>query len=164
MYDHITYMEDCATRLKDLGHTAEVPKFFRVSSLTQLDEVLANLTTMGQTVLIVHDNTEGSIGDRNISNNYLDSPYYLFYIMKHVALDDFDAKANAKKECKAIAIKIISKMLVDKSRSRSGLLFLDFTNIPYQGIGPVGDNYYGIMVSFTVADNAELIYNADDWD
>jgi len=163
-YNHKTYMLDCATRLTDIGHTEDAPKFFRISSIGHLDEVLSNLTQIQFPALLVHDNMEGSLGDRNTSNNYIDTPYYVFYIVKHVELEDHDGREAAKKECKTIGLKILSKMVHDKRDLLHGLTFLQFANIPYQTIGPIGDRCFGVMFSFSVSENANLIYDTNDWD
>jgi len=162
-FDFITYMRDCATRLKDIGHSESSPKFFRISGLVQLDEVLGNLSDIAFPAMLVHDNTEGNIADRNISDNYLDSPYFTFYIVDHVEYGNYQKQQEAKANCKAIGMKILARMLRDKKRGNLGLTFLQFSNIPYQSIGPIGDNCYGVMFSFSVPDTANLIYDPDDW-
>ncbi len=162
-YNHINYMLDCATRLKEIGHTTETPKFFRVSSIGHLDELLSNLNKIEFPALMVDDNTDGTVGDRNKSDNYVDSPLFNFYIVKHVELEDHDARQTAKTDCKNIGFKILSKMARDKRKLLNGLTWLEFTNLPYQTIGPIGDNCFGVMFSFTVSNNANLFYNANDW-
>jgi len=165
-YDNDAYMLDCATRLKDIGHTEEVPKFARISGLTQLEEFLSNISKLQFPALLVHNNHEGRLGDPGRSDNYLDSPYFVFYVVKHAEYDNHDAQQEAKESCKNIGFKIIARMLRDKRNpvSNAGLMFLDFSNIPYQTIGPIGDNCFGVMFSFTVADTANITYNADDWE
>jgi hypothetical protein len=163
IFDFNTYMLECAAKLKEIGHTEDHPKFFRVSGLGQLDEFLSSLKKVEFPALLVHNNQEGNIGDASRSDNYLDSPYYVFYVVDHAKLQNFDEQEAIKKSCKAIGKKILSRMLRDKRRMANGLTFADFTGIPYQTIGPIGDNCYGVMFSFTVADNANLFYDADDW-
>lgn len=158
------YMLDCAKRLKYVGHTENHPKFFRVSSIGHLDEVLSNLSNIEFPALLIQDNMEGNLGDQNISNNYIDTPYYVFYIIKHVEYENHDKREEAKIECKNIGLKILSKMVTDKRNLTHGLTFLQFVNIPYQTIGPIGDNCFGVMFSFSVSENADLVYNANDWD
>jgi hypothetical protein len=162
-FDFITYMYDCAARLKDIEHSESNPKFFRISGLNQLDEVLGSLSEINFPALLVHDNTEGTIADQSVSNNYLDSPYYVFYVIEHADVGNYQAQQEAKTNCKALGLKILSRMLRDKIHTHNGLTFLQFTNIPYQSIGPVGDNCFGVMFSFTVPDTANLTYNTDDW-
>lgn len=164
MFDFISYMRNCAINLKDIGHTDDAPKFFRISGLIQLEEVLGNLSEITFPALLVHDNAEGTIGDRNISDNYLDTPYYIFYVVKHAAYGKYEDQEKAKADCKKIGLKILAKMLRDKKRGNNGLTFLQYSNIPYQSIGPIGDNCYGVMFSFSVSDSATLIYSVNDWE
>jgi hypothetical protein len=163
MFNFITYMRDCAEKLNSIGHTEETPRFFRISGLLQLDELLGNISNISFPALLVHDNTEGLIADRSVSDNYLDSPYLVFYVIQHVPYADYDAQQEAKADCKTIGLKILARMLRDKKHGLHGLTFMQFNNIPYQNIGPIGDNCHGVMFSFSVPDTANLIYNADDW-
>ena len=162
-FDFIAYMLDCATRLKDIQHTAESPKFFKISGLAGLEGYLQQLTEAQYPALLVHDNQDGSLGDQNRSDNFLDNPYYVFYVVARPEYGNADSSETIKKQCKAIALKIIGRMRRDKRNLANGLQFLNFGNIPYQTIGPLGDGAYGIMVSFTVTDQLGSIYNANDW-
>lgn len=162
-FNFITYMRDCATRLKAIGHTEQTPKFFRISSLAQLDELLSMISDIGYPALLIHDNMDGAIGDRSTSNNYLDIPNYTFYVVEHVSLNDHDAKQQVITNCKNIGLKILAKMKHDKLDLNQGLTFLQFDNIPYQTIGPIGDNCHGVMFTISVPNQAQITYNADDW-
>jgi len=162
-FNFIAYMRDCAVRLKSIGHSVQSPKFFRISGLMQLDEVLSNLSEMSFPALLVHNNTDGTIADRGVSDNYVDSPYYVFYLVGHVEHGNHQQQEEVKARCKLIGMKILARMLRDKYRGNHGLTFLQFNNIPYQSIGPVGDNCYGVMFSFSVPDSANLVYSENDW-
>lgn len=163
-YDHIAYMLDCATRLKDIAHTEDTPKFFRVSGLAGMEEYLQQLNEAQYPALMVHDNTDGAIGDPNRSSNYLDNPYYVFYVIDRPEYGNADQSEAVKKKCKVIGKKILAKMLRDKTRGLKGLDFLDFSNIPYQTIGPIGDQAVGVMFSFSVREDANIIYDGNDWE
>lgn len=162
-FDFIAYMLDCATRLKAIGHTGANPRFFRVSGLSGLEEYMQKLNEAQYPAMIVHDNQEGAVGDRQFSDNFMDIPYFVFYIVSRPEYGNADASEAAKKTCKAIGFKIIAKMLRDKRRGLNGLSFLNIDNIPYQTIGPIGDQAVGVMFSFTVSDQTDLLYNAADW-
>lgn len=165
MFNFKTYMLDCATRLKDIGHTDSVKRFFRCSGIAGLEELLNQQTDVTGRVLVIHNNEEGSVGDMNKADNFLDSPYYVFYVLEKVEnYNDFDAEELAKKNCKTAGLKILARMIREKRLGLNGLTFLDFTSIPYQNVGPVGVNFHGVMFSFTVTDgDTRLVYNKDDW-
>lgn len=162
-FDFIAYMLDCATRLKDIQHTEANPKFFKISGLAGLEEYMQRLSEAQYPAIMVHDNQDGNMGDQGRSDNFLDNPYYVFYVVARPEFGNAGSSEAIKKQCKAIALKIIGRMRRDKRSYANGLQFLNFASIPYQTIGPVGDGAYGIMVSFTVTDQLGSTYNADDW-
>lgn len=162
-FDFIPYMKDCATKLKDIAHTDDNPKFFRVSGLAGLEEYMQRFTEAQYPALLVQDNQDGSIGDMNRSDNYLDNPYHVFYIVDRPEYGNADSSEATKKRCKAIGKKILAKMRRDKRNQANGLAFMNFSNVPYQSIGPIGDQAVGVMFSFTVPDQSDMVYNADDW-
>jgi hypothetical protein len=164
IFNFKTYMLETAQKLKAIGHTDSEKKFFRVSGIGQLDELLSNLGIAQFPALIVEENQDGVLADRAPSDNYLDTPYFVFYIAEHVPLEDHDAREAAKLNCKLLGFKIIGRMLRHKRRGMFGLTFLNLRNVNYQTIGPIGDNCYGVMFSFTVSDTADIMYNADDWE
>lgn len=163
-FEFKTYMLECAVKLKEIRHSEEKKKFFRISGLGHLDELLSNLSKAQFPALVIEENHDGTIGDRSISNNYMDTPYFVFYVVDHAPFDDHDARERIKLECKKTGLKILSRMLRHKIRGERGLMFLQFQSIPYQTIGPIGDNCYGTMFSFTVSDTANVVFNPDDWD
>lgn len=163
-FDFIPYMLDCATRLKAIRHTEENPRFFRVSGLAGLEEYLQRLSEAQYPCLLVHDNQDGNVGDTSTSDNFLDNPYYAFYVVTRPEFGNADESETAKKLCKSIGFKILARMKRDKRNQVNGLAFLRFSSIPYQTIGPIGDQAVGVMFSFTVTDQASLVYNDADWD
>ena len=162
-FDFISYMRDCAVRLKDIQHTNETPRFFRISGISQLEELLANLPDASSPALMVENNIEGRFSDPGPSDNFLDTPYYTFYVIGKVSFNDFDEIEQVKKNTKEIAEKIVARMLKDRRNYRNGLVMLRFDNVPYQNIGPIGDQCYGTMISFTVINTSNSRYNASDW-
>jgi hypothetical protein len=165
MFNFKTYMLDCATHLKDIGHDDTTKRFFRCSGIAGLEELLNQQTDVNGRVLVIHNNEEGSVGDISRADSFLDSPYYVFYVLEKVEdYNDFDAEELAKQNCKAAGFKILSRMIREKRLGQNGLSFLDFTSIPYQNVGPIGVNFHGVMFSFTVTDiDNKLVYSSEDW-
>lgn len=161
-FDFITYMADCATRLKDIGHSESAPRFFRASGITQLEELLSSLPDAQFPAMVVHNNEDGVLGDSR-ADNFHDTAYYAFYIVDRVEFNDHDARQDVIAASKATALKILAKMLRDRRYNLNGLTQLNFGNIPYQTIGPIGDNCYGVMFTFTVTNPANVIYDEDEW-
>lgn len=156
-------MQQCAQELKDIRHSESQMRFFRVSGLTRLEELLFNLPEASFPAVIVENNQNGSLGDRSPSDNFIDIPYYEFSVIQRTEFNDHDAIESAKEQCKAIGMKIISRMIRDKRYMANGLTFLDVNSINYLTFGPIADHTFGVSFAFTVRDQADVTYNATDW-
>ena len=122
-FNFITYMQTVAEQLKDIRHSSDKPKLFRVSNITQLEELLQNLSDAQFPALIVNSSPEGIIGDFSHSDNILDHPTYLFYIVDKTTFGDIDSQVDAKANCKAIVLKILSKLINDKRKQKKRVSF-----------------------------------------
>lgn len=170
--DFITYMRNVAVNLKDIGHIEDDEEnmhFFRCTSLAQMDELLQNMSVVKFPALIVHDTLEGSLFD-NGGAGYLDGENYFFYVVNHVAVNDFDAQEQAIKDCKSIMKKIIGKMRHDRindfkiiNNPLTNMKYLETNSFNYFSVGPIGDNCFGVYVSFTISEPDGIIYTANDW-
>lgn len=172
-FDFKTYMAECAEKLKAIRHTSDRPRFFIVSSIANLEGLLANLTTGASfPAIIIHDSHEGHIGDTSASQNFIDHPDYTFYVVdKVLKINDTDQMEQVKRACKTYGFQIIGRMLKHKKEAlRSsladdpyGLQLFDKRDIAYQTIGPIGNNCYGVMFFITVPTEANITYNESDW-
>jgi len=162
-FEFIEYMLDCAIRLKVIGHLDSQQRFFRISGISQLEELLSSLPSASTPALLVENNTDGRVGDTARSDNFLDTPYYVFYVIMKAPFNNHDKMQEAKEKSKQIGFKILSRMLHDRRNYQNGLIMFDFSSVSYQSIGPVGDNCFGTMFSFSVANQADLAFKNDDW-
>jgi hypothetical protein len=172
-FDFKTYMAECAIKLKSIGHTTQSPKFFVVSSIANLESLLANLTTGASfPAIVIHDSQEGHFGDQLQSQNFIDHSDYTFYVIDKVTkINDIDHMEEVKRNCKAYGFQIIGRMLKHKKEAlRSpagndpyGLQLFEKRNIAYQTIGPIGNNCFGVMFFITVPSVADVTYDNDDW-
>ena len=169
MYNHKTYLLNVAEKLKELQHTEDDPHFHRIYGLADIEELIANQTITSGYQLLMEENDDNRFIDNN-SDNILNRDYYAFYVAKNYEGGDFDSKETAKERCKTVAKKIISKYLKDYKEDRSsapdqvyGLFALEPGSFSMRTIGPLGDNYIAIFVSFTIISNPKIIYNAGDW-
>lgn len=162
-FDFIAYMRDCAIRLRDILHTPETPRFFRISGLSQLEELLSSLPEAHFPALLVENNADGRMADPARSDNYVDIPYYVFYVLDKAPFGDFDRIEQVKASTKRTGQKIFARMLHDRANYANGLVMLRFDQVPYQSVGPLGDGCYGTMFSFSVVNPAPLKHDALDW-
>ncbi|MFA6400882.1 MAG: hypothetical protein WCX31_04545 [Salinivirgaceae bacterium] len=162
-FDFITYMEDVAIKLKDIGHNEFNKRFFRISGIAGLEELIGELPDAQYPALMVVENNEGRISD-NLGDNFVDTPSYEFYIVTNYEFADHGARAAAKKQCKTIGQKILAKMLHDSRQRLHGLDLMQFGNIPYFPVGPFGDRAISVYFRFDVNQSSGMVYNAADWE
>jgi len=163
-----SYMLTVAETLKELKHTEAAPKYHRASSISEVEELLQNSTKTSGLQLIIQDDREGRIID-NRAELLIDDKYRVFYVVKNVQSLTMEEREEALDDCETVVKKILSKMFYDMLRADNqgadkDLLFFDRNSVRYQTIGPIGDNYHGIIVMFTVPNTFSYAYNADDWE
>lgn len=162
-FDFMTYMLKVAENMKDFGHSPSNKKFYRVSSLIGLEELLSSLTEADGTILVVSDNQEGRFLDVS-SNNLGDHQFHQFYVLKRVPnINDYDTIELYKADTRATRSKILGKMWKDRIQGLNGLTALDFTSISYFDVGPVATYFFGTHVNFTVTNIPGIQYNPNDW-
>lgn len=134
-----------------------------------MEELLQNLSTAKFPALIVEDMPEGRFIDER-SDNVIDRRYFSFYVIKQAKVDDAADRSLVISDCKTIVNKIMSRMFKDFKEANINfnstarlLRNLERGSIGYRAVGPVGDNCYGIWVSFTLIDSTGIIYSESDW-
>ena len=168
-FDFITYMQTIATNLKDIQHTAETPRFHKISSIANLEELLQTTIVTNGIQMLVLDTHEGGIIDNDAAGLF-DDMYYTFYLVQNLDITDMSERqttlAALKLSCKKIMSKMFKDMKDDGNKAiddRIGLNMLDRNSIRYLTVGPMGDNYQGIQVTFTLAETFSYAYKAADW-
>jgi hypothetical protein len=167
MFNFIEYFRDIAEKLTDIQHTESQPRFHRVSGIASIEELMTNMGHTTGFQLLVEDNYNGRFAN-NLSENWLNYRLYTFYILKQAAVTNADELEDERAECMDIACKIIAKLKYDhltdhRAQTNYGLRNLDNAGIRYQSVGPLGDHYYGILISFNLLEPAHLVYDPADY-
>lgn len=163
-FDAITYFETVARKLKEIGHTDIEKHFFRTRSVAALDELLDELPNANFPALMVHDTIDGALGDFNQADSYMEEPQYVFYVLQQAEMGNRQSVDDAITQCRSIGRKIIAQMIRHRQRGEHGLDLMDTGRIPFQTVGPLADQVYGVMYMFYVSDDAGLLHDADDWE
>jgi len=168
-YNHKNYLLDVATKLKDIEHTIENPRFHRIYGIGDIEEFIGNQTlTKGYHLLCEIRDDENFIDFD--SNNLTNRGYYGFYVAYNFEGGNFDSKETAKINCKTVAEKIISKYIKDFEEdnalsipNRVGLADLELSSFTITTLPTIADYYMLCFVSFTKREPSEIAYNANDW-
>ena len=94
-FNFIDYMTNIAKTMKAISHLENnktQKRFYRVSGLNGIEELLNNLTDPKMYPAILANDLEfGKVGDVSTSNNFLDRQSHIFYIVGYCDLNDFNA-------------------------------------------------------------------------
>ena len=145
-YDHYAYCEQLARTLKAVGHDDQRPRFFTAFGLEDLYNFEDKLSAVTGMVLIAVDGTEmDSTGNR--ADGLADTCTYSIILAKNTQRDRPDTIAQAVRESKATALQVRNLLLLDPDL-RDGLGL----EMQLNGIGPIGDGFYGVMLTYTVTE------------
>ena len=140
-YDHFAYGEALASALKDISHTPQKKRFFTAFGLEDLINLDDSLSSIDGTILIAVDGCESESED-NEADSLNDKQVYSFIVAKNTISGKPETINLAAKQCKKICKQIRNKLLKD-------IQYVD-RNTQINGIGPIGDNFYGTVLTFFV--------------
>lgn len=167
-FDFLNYMRNCAETLVDIQHDENSNhRFYRMTGLNALEEVLGKLLTAQVPAIGVIDSPDGRLSENN-SDKIDERQYYIFLVMGRTYHGNFDAQEAEKRSLRTIALKIISKMKKDRDTDYSmdtttGLRNLNLNSVSYRFWDRLPDGLIALAVSFTVEQHNALTYNPDDW-
>lgn len=169
-FNFTEYMHQLAIKLKDVAHIDDDPahkRFFRASSLQNIEEIIQSLPEFNGFAIVVEDNEEGNY-NMNGSNYILDRQLCSFFIVKKAVLLDAKDRGDQIRAAEVIMRKIISKLRRDYNTDNAGetqigLRNIEWNSLSYFSFGPVLDNCYGVYCSFTNPTHMDYRYDAADW-
>ena len=157
IYDHFEYAEQVARRLRRIGHTPERPRFFRAFGLEDLFTFEDKLSSVSGFVLIAVNGYESDSSD-NRADGLTDTCQYAYIVARNTVGDRPETIQSAFEESRRLCKQIRNLLLLD-DRLR-GILRRD-TQI--NGIGPIGDNFYGCMLSISVEEPEGYGLDGEEW-
>ncbi len=156
-YNHFAYGEQLATQLIPINHCPEKPRFFEAFGIEDLYTFEDKLSSVTGTILIAVDGYESdSKGNRGDGLN--DTRQYAFIVARNTVSDRVETVKQAFADCRIICKQIRNKLFQDAQ-----LACLIDCDTQINGIGPIGDNFYGCMLSFSVEENENCQLDATYW-
>ena len=157
-YNHFQYGEMLARKLKAIAHTDENEHYYRATEAENLQELNERLSSANGMILIAIDGCNSDVS-WNDSDSLMELPQYFFVIAKETAGNDIAKIFESQSECKAVALQIIARMKKDGRDFNLSLQYLEEKSITVRGIGPIGDNFYGVIFGFNM--NYGINYQLD---
>ena len=174
-FNFTTYMRTIARQLIAIAWDPEdtdAKKFFRISSVVNMDELIQSLSGAASPCIVVEDTRVGRLMDRG-SLNFLNNQSYTFMVLVQGETGNAEENEACKDTAWDITKAILSRFMKDYHSdqrppvvTKTGMRNIDWESISYQSVGPYGDSFFGIMVQFTMLNpiNKQLVYNENEWD
>ena len=157
IYDHFATGETFATQLKGITHTSEHPRFFTAFGIEDLYDFEDKLSSVSGTILIAIDGNESDTND-NCADSLIDRAAYSFVVARNTNSDRTVTILQTVRECKLIAKQIRNRLFL--TPSLQGIID-HATQIT--GIGPIGDNFYGVILTFYLDTPEDYFIDINYW-
>jgi hypothetical protein len=156
-YNHHSFGALLASSLKQISHTQERPRHFTAFGLEDLYNFTDKLSSITGMVLISVDGCD-SDSKVNGAGSLNDRREYAFIVATNTNNDRPETIDSAIEACRLVAKQIRNKLLLD-----SPVLDCIDSNTQINGIGPIGDNYYGACLFFAVIENENFSVDESYW-
>ena len=157
IYDHFTVGETLATHLRDIAHTPKHPRFFTAFGIEDLYDFEDRLSCVSGTILIAIDSNESDTTD-NRADSLIDRAAYSFVVARNTNSDRTSTIQESVRKCKLIAKQIRNRLFL--TPSLQGIIE---HNTQITGIGPIGDNYYGVILTFYLETPESYFIDPNYW-
>ena len=161
-YNHIDFLETTAAKLKDIAHTQEKQRFFVSTGVSNLEGLIQRISSAYLPLIVAEDNSDERFIDL-LDDNILALPIYTFYVLYAASPGNDTQIMLARRNGKITAKKVISRMLKLRHHEDLGLDLVDYNSFRFLGVGPLGDAAHGVMVTFSLKQQAGIFYNPEDW-
>ena len=162
MYKHFEYTEMLARELKAIAHKDDDRHYFRATSQSELQEIETNIRSLHGMIMVAIDGTNSSFHFRE-SDSLVERPVYGIVIIQQTKSNDTDTIFEAKEACKKAMMQVVARMLNDANRNKHSCQFIEPDSFQLSGEGPVADNFYGVGLSFMLAEGIEYKLNPEMW-
>lgn len=154
IFDFSQYLENLATQHKDVLHGEHNMRFYKMTSLSDMEGVLTNLLTAITPAIGINDTLEGRVIN-NKADRTIDRQVYTFYVFGRAPLFDHTERKIVTRKCKEIAVDFAHKIIADHHSDFSlqtslGLRHLDIESFTYRTMGNLPDGLLSIIVSFVI--------------
>ena len=158
----INYFLEIATRLKEIQHTTENPKYAQVNLSEYMEKLEVNLNTSTPVLLLNYPHSR--IQDK-LSDNPHEIVTITFLVIQEIEANNFEEEIQILDLTKTICLKILSKIYED-TKNRTFLSGLNRNTIKMSIIrDEPNTNIFGHIVEFEANSNLteQLYFRENDW-
>lgn len=168
-FNFIEYMRNLASSHKLLRHTEGNKRFYMITSINNLEELLSNTKT-NFPVMCVNNDDSGRFNDNNADMVFDRKPYSFYVFANSKNVMDMKEMIVQRELCLVIGFDFFIKMKADKKSDmkgifpKTGLRNLDISSFTYFQVGPLLDNIIGYEFFFSMDNKPDLKFDANAWD
>ena len=162
MYKHFEYSEFLARHLAPIRHTDTDCHFLRSDEVEEISDLEARISSIRDYVLVAIDGHNSDFSWIN-SDNLVNIPQYFIAVLKQSETGNIDAVHKSKADCKEILMQIVCRMMVDREEERNELQFLEVDSMTMRGVGPMSENFSGVMLGFNLRRPVQYFINESMW-
>jgi len=161
-YNHFAYGLQMATRLKAVKHTDQDRRWYECAESDNLISLMQRLSSVTGTVMIGLDGKNSDFG-YNDAESLRKKPQYFFMILTTARADDSAAILAGQEMCEGIALQIQARMMLDSRNYDNGLTGFIPESVTIRGIGPMGDNLFGVIMGFNEEHGVDYQIKDEYW-
>ncbi len=158
IYNHFAYGESIARKLKDIAHSDDHPRFFTAFGLEDLYNFTDKISSVKGIILIAVDGCESDSTD-NGHDALTDRLTYSFIVAGSTVNDRPQTLDTTVAKCRSIAKQIRNHLFLQPTLRQ----VID-RNTQITGIGPIGDNFYGVILTFAIEENEQFFLDQTFWE
>lgn len=162
IYDHFSCCETLARKLKPIGHTQQKKRFFRAFGIEDLFDFDERLSSVKGMILIAVDGSDKEI-KFNSADTFTQRPQYGIIIAKNASRNNPEDIFQATHDCEYVCKQIAACLAQDLIYGNNGYSRLN-AEFQLNGIGPIGDNFYGSMLSFSLTESFRAVLDNGIWE
>lgn len=163
-YDHKTYGKMLSEELR-LFREVDDPELIVFHTSPNSDSFLSisqRLSNIAHPVLVSIMGFDADFSDK-LGDTLIEKAEYFFMILLPAQTDDADSILEKQYIAHQNALQIQAKMICDSHQGKYGLDELLISTCKVRSIGPVADNLYGVIFSFSINTNINYQINTDYW-
>lgn len=154
-FNFFSYAEMLATQLKAVGHTISSTRFFPSFGLEDLVSFTDRLSSLDGFVMIAVDGFESESSD-NHADALDETRHYGIIICRNTVADVPSSITHAFSESDRLCRQVRNRMFHELQPYIS-------RDTEINGIGPIGDNFYGCLLSFSLRDTHGFMIDSSCW-
>lgn len=161
-YKHFQYSECLARHLAPIKHTDTDCHFLRSDEVEEISDLEERISSIRDYVLVAIDGHNSDFSWIN-SDNLVNIPQYFIAILKQSESGNIDALHASKAECQELLMQVVCRMMLDWNEERNGLQFLEVDSMTMRGVGPMSENFYGVMLGFNLRKPVQFFIDKSMW-